>query len=368
MNPVLPVSVSVAPSANPVYIGTSVTFTSSSTNGGTLPSFQWKVNGVVVNGATNTTYVYIPVNGDAITCLLTSNITCPLNNPAISNTVTMTVNPLPFITVIAPNGGENWLTGSTHNIIWNDNITNNVKIDLYKGGIFMIQIIASTPSTGTFSWVIPANQQAGADYKVRITSTADNALYDHSNDVFTITSSIPVNSTIQNVTVNYGHDTCFNATQTLTVAGSGTSFIIQSGGSATLVAGQKISYLPGTKVYSGGYMHGYITSNNQYCYGVVPSMVTVEGEEEIHMSSPGTIFQVFPNPSSGNFTLAQSGDLYSGIIKAEIYGMRGEKVLTAELFSARNYEFKLSNKPPGLYFLKVIAGDYMETIKLVITK
>jgi len=90
-----PVSVVISPSANPVCSGTTVTFTATPTNGGPLPAYQWKVNGVNVNGATNATYAYIPVNNHAVTCVLTSNEVCTTGSPATSNVVTMTVNPLP---------------------------------------------------------------------------------------------------------------------------------------------------------------------------------------------------------------------------------------------------------------------------------
>jgi uncharacterized protein (TIGR02145 family) len=102
VNPNLPVSVSVAPSQNPVCAGNTVTFTATPTNGGLLPSYQWKVNGVGA-GTNNPTYSYIPNNGDIITCVLTSSAVCPTGNPATSNPVTMTVNPnLPVsITIVA---------------------------------------------------------------------------------------------------------------------------------------------------------------------------------------------------------------------------------------------------------------------------
>ncbi|MCX6267412.1 MAG: hypothetical protein NTW16_08660, partial [Bacteroidetes bacterium] len=83
----------------PVCAGTSVTFTATPSNGGTTPQYQWKKGGTNITGATNETYSYIPLAGDAITCQLTSNATCPSGNPATSNTVTMTVNPLQTVGV-----------------------------------------------------------------------------------------------------------------------------------------------------------------------------------------------------------------------------------------------------------------------------
>ena len=92
VNPSQPVSVTVTPSQNPVCVGTTVNFTATPTNGGGNPSYQWKVNSVNV-GTNNPVYSYIPTNGDIITCILTSNATCPTGNPATSNAVTMTVSP-----------------------------------------------------------------------------------------------------------------------------------------------------------------------------------------------------------------------------------------------------------------------------------
>jgi uncharacterized protein (TIGR02145 family) len=92
VNPLQTVSVSITASQNPVCVGTTVLYTASTTNGGTSPVYQWKVNGINT-GTNNPVYSYTPVNSDVITCLLTSNVTCPTGNPATSNPVTMTVNP-----------------------------------------------------------------------------------------------------------------------------------------------------------------------------------------------------------------------------------------------------------------------------------
>lgn len=69
-----------------------ISFTSSISNGGSSPSYQWKLNGSNISGANSSTYSTSSlVNGDIITCQLTSNATCP--SPAIvqSNTITVSL-------------------------------------------------------------------------------------------------------------------------------------------------------------------------------------------------------------------------------------------------------------------------------------
>ena len=92
------VNVSISASANPICLGSSVTFTATPYNGGTLPSYQWKVNNV--NAGTNSpTFTYVPINSDHILCILTSNVTCPTGNPATSSTIIMTVSPIQPVSV-----------------------------------------------------------------------------------------------------------------------------------------------------------------------------------------------------------------------------------------------------------------------------
>ncbi len=85
------VSVSIYATSTSVCTGGLVTFTANATNGGPSPVIQWRKNGTDIPGAMASTYTYTPANNDLITCRLTSNISCPLGNPAISNGITMTV-------------------------------------------------------------------------------------------------------------------------------------------------------------------------------------------------------------------------------------------------------------------------------------
>jgi len=84
-----PVTVSITASPNPVCAGTTVAFTATPGNGGISPAYQWQVNGLDQSGAINSTYTYIPMNHDVITCVLTSDKSCVYNNPKTSNSVMM---------------------------------------------------------------------------------------------------------------------------------------------------------------------------------------------------------------------------------------------------------------------------------------
>jgi uncharacterized protein (TIGR02145 family) len=87
VNPNLPVSVSVMASENPFCLGTSVTFTATPTAPGNL-TYQWYVNGIPV-GSNSPILTYLPINNDAVHCSLLTDHLCVLNNPALSDTITM---------------------------------------------------------------------------------------------------------------------------------------------------------------------------------------------------------------------------------------------------------------------------------------
>ena len=94
-NAVIPVSISITASANNICSGQPVIFNAYPVNGGSFPVFQWMVNGKIAGNNSNI-YQYVPLNGDTVSCSLTSNINCPCvtGNPAISNTIKMSVSAL----------------------------------------------------------------------------------------------------------------------------------------------------------------------------------------------------------------------------------------------------------------------------------
>jgi C1A family cysteine protease len=105
-----------------------------------------------------------------------------------SDLFAITVTP-PAVTVTAPASGTNWGVGTTHAITWTKAgaLDDNVRIELYKGGVKTLDIIASTANDGSYDWPVPATLTDGSDYVVRVT-TADDAVSDDS-DAFTVSTA-----------------------------------------------------------------------------------------------------------------------------------------------------------------------------------
>lgn len=183
---------------------------------------------------------------------------------------------------------------------------------------------------------------------------------------FTTLQGVPENRTVQNVVVGTGQTECYDATNTITVAGGGTTFLVETGGSATFIAGVKILYLPGTTVQAGGYMLGKIAPSGPFCTPVKITEVAA-GQNDQPMVTGNAFFSLFPNPTNGNFTLVQKGDHNLQNVTVEVFTLSGEKVLM-ERMAGQKREFRFADMPAGLYFVKVMADDYVETIKLVKTR
>jgi 5-hydroxyisourate hydrolase-like protein (transthyretin family) len=104
------------------------------------------------------------------------------------------------ITVTAPNGGESWQRGTTQAITWDaaGDPGANVRIELYKGGVFNGTIAGSAVNIGSYPWPISADQTLGGDYKVKITSTANSSYSDWSDISFSITAAPAITVTSPN--------------------------------------------------------------------------------------------------------------------------------------------------------------------------
>ncbi len=102
------VFINVTSGSNPTCNGANMTFTATPYNGGTAPSYQWKVDGVNV-GTNNASYSTSALTaGQVVTCVMTSNLSGVTANPATSNAITISVAPAVTPSVsIAQTAGTN---------------------------------------------------------------------------------------------------------------------------------------------------------------------------------------------------------------------------------------------------------------------
>jgi len=110
-----------------------------------------------------------------------------------SDTATVTMNltvlnPGGTITVLTPNGGEDWTIGSSQNITWETIGTiTDVKIELQRsvGGSWET-IIASTTNDGSYPWAVDGS--ATTEALIKVTKVGDITVTDTSGAVFSIVS------------------------------------------------------------------------------------------------------------------------------------------------------------------------------------
>jgi hypothetical protein len=87
------VAIALTAGTNPSCANASRTYTATPTNGGTAPTYQWRVNGTNVSGATAATFTTTTLtNGQAVTCVMTSNLAGVTGSPATSNSLTATIS------------------------------------------------------------------------------------------------------------------------------------------------------------------------------------------------------------------------------------------------------------------------------------
>ncbi len=91
------VTISSNATNNRICAGSNVLFTATPTNGGSAPTYQWKLNGNNITGANSATYSTTSLaNNDVITVLMGSSLTsCVTGTPAASNSITTIVTAIP---------------------------------------------------------------------------------------------------------------------------------------------------------------------------------------------------------------------------------------------------------------------------------
>ena len=121
-------------------------------------------------------------------------------HPTDGYTYTMTLNSnVPnIITTFAE---SHWEMGTTHDITWYDNISENVYIQLFKSDSYLRDIAINISNTGNYSWSIPTDLEEGSDYKIKVASVSNIEVMDLSN-TFQLSSASGTTGTVTDYDAN----------------------------------------------------------------------------------------------------------------------------------------------------------------------
>ncbi|MCX6269405.1 MAG: choice-of-anchor J domain-containing protein [Bacteroidetes bacterium] len=216
-------------------------------------------------------------------------------------------------------------------------------------------------SNATYSYV-PVNNDSVACVLISNATCATGNPATSAGIKMVVNPSVPATTTLQNITVA---DTgCINATLTITVAGGGNYYIVQTGGSATMLAGENILFYPGTVIAEGGYLYGNIIPGGPWC--VAPAMASVmTGTVESRQETEHQFYRIFPNPTKGALVLELNPPGVAGKYLVEIYDMKGIKLLSDEFSDRQKYQFSLTGHPAGIYMIRVIGEKNAGTTRVV---
>jgi gliding motility-associated-like protein len=161
---VTPVVTISAPAAA-VCKGSPLTFNASPTDGGTTPVYQWQVNGVNTgsNSASYSSAAF--ADGDAITCSMTSNADCALPATVLSNSIPLTVKPLPQLDT-----GQIFYLAAGQSVTLSPTVTGNYSF-LWSPGTGLSDSMATAPianPTKTTVYTLTATSADGCEASTAI--------------------------------------------------------------------------------------------------------------------------------------------------------------------------------------------------------
>jgi hypothetical protein len=90
------------------------------------------------------------------------------------------------VTLTSPNGNESWHQGASQMITWTaKGLSGVVIIDLYRNGLFFLNIGTAAVDSGSLDWNIPFDLDVSDDYQVRI---FQGTIEDYSDNYFSVVS------------------------------------------------------------------------------------------------------------------------------------------------------------------------------------
>jgi PKD repeat protein len=399
------VSAGITNGGNPSCMGSLITFTATPGNGGSSPSYQWKINNLLVGGTGSTFTTNSLSNADVVTCQIISSSSCAITTTAVSSAIIITVsavlipslsiqqhignNPNCFgaavgFSAATQNGGNtptfqwnvNGLNAGTNNAIFTpSNLVNGDVVTCVLNSSFP----CASPNTATSSAItltvhpIPVTPI--------ITPTGSVTLC--SGKSVTLSSSLPFNNnwsnggTSQAIVVSSAGN--YFVTQTLngcsSLPSANTSVFIIPSPVATLAsvsnlcltdAPYTLKGLPLGGTYSGAGVTGgvfnpiaaasgthavtYNFSDSNLCSDTAAISIIVSECLSISELDTKSSISIFPNPSHGLFSISATNQT---IINIKVIDIHNRIVYNNTLDNKITPTINLETYTPGIYFFEI---------------
>ncbi len=363
-------TISITPSVTPsvtfsaslgdtVCAGSVNTFTASSVNGGSSPSYQWHVNGSFMGSGA--TFSYVPAHGDVVKATLTSSEACPMPAIVSSNHLMMVRSYVtPSVTITADHG----------DIVCKGTPVTYTSSRMYEGTAPTYTWLKNSMvvGTGTSYSYVPVNGDIvilmlGSTFPCRL---ADSV---YSNNIYMQVDSptTPVISIVGKTSISAGESDTLRAV----VSNAGASPSYQ-----WLLNGLEIPGATHPEYITNSLKHrDSITcrvTTNTSCAAATSfnSVVVYVINVGVMELASGSDLVVSPNPSNGTFTIR--GSFASGVdaeVSYELTSMLGQVVYQGTAMAhdgAISEQVQLNGVASGTYMLNIRSGNERALFHLVI--
>jgi len=335
--------------------GDTISFSSSNTNTGAAPTYQWYKNGAPLSGKTSSSLQATGIsNGDYFYLQLTSNYACPssanVNSDTLTATVTTRTNPSVTISTTSPK-----LCNGYH-VLFTSSINNpgtSTTYQWFKNGNIISGATADTFSTTTL--------QSGDTISLQIQTNAECIVSSNSDESNTIQAVCALPIKLISFKGEKKSDlNCFNWESTGEETGSyyeiqgssmGTNWETLSTIPSRFIGKSKASYQTCIIQNSHEFFRlSWVDANGSRSYGPV-----------VFLSKGEKTWSIAPNPAKQTIQIMG----LKGSANVQLTNLEGKTILKG---TTQNQPLFWESLPPGMYFLQINQGNHTETHKLIIAE
>ena len=367
VDPMVTPSVSITGTDGTACVGQVTNYTASAVNGGSAPTYVWKVGPAAVSMTGS--YSNIPLNGDVVSLIMTSNANCA--SPTIVTT-SVTMNVIPYVmpsATIATDPGNTVcqgtpvtftatpaLGGTTPGYSW---LKNNAFVGT---GLSYSYTPTATANGDVITFMLRSNERCRMMDTV-FSDPVAMSIDDAAAPVVTLQSRL-------GKIVGVGLVDTFIAS---IVSKPGSTYTFQWFINGSVVNGETMPIFINHNVFDNDKVSVIVTRNgvcgNQS--GTNSTIVQLHNLGATQVSSTGSNISVLPNPSKGEFTVKGTlGTSNDEEVSMEIANMLGQVIYKDKVMAHNgniNEHIKLSNTlANGMYILSLHSGSANDVFHIVI--